>query len=171
MNNKNKSLCIIFLLSIITTTTFVMSQRSESASSNSNAMSNNSSFIHGGGSGKITCADGSHPEANVAFIILSINGVAQGNWTLDDFNERANQGTFFTEGMIYNGSASLSQFSVFGNSDNAEEEIKLCNPHLQTPISITGSCGQNVAITVQLHPNNKTKTVDTFNGDVTCSSQ
>src|SRR6266545_4653146 len=96
---------------------------------------------------------------------VSVNGAPRGNWTLDDFNERAGQGTFFTEGKIYNGSASLSQYSINGNSDNTEEEIKLCNPHLQTPISITGACGQNVAIIVQLHSNNRTKMADTYNGD------
>ncbi len=31
--------------------------------------------------------------------------------------------------------------------------------------------GQNVAIIVQLHSNNRTKMADTYNGDVTCSSQ
>lgn len=174
MDNKNRSLCIIFLFSI-TTTAIAVLQRSEpyyiSAGSNSSTISKNSIIIHGGGSGKITCTDASHPQANVAFVILSVTGVAQGNWTLDNFNELASQGTFFTEGKIYNGNATLTQYSISGNSDNPEEEIKLCNPHLQTPISITGSCGQNVAILVQLHSNNKSKTGDTFNGDVTCSSQ
>jgi hypothetical protein len=144
---------------------FVTSAPNIAAGSNSNLI------IHGGGSGKITCADGSHPQANVAFIIRSVNGSTKGNWTLDDFNEKAEQGTFFTEGKIYNGNASLNQYSVFGNSENTEEEIKLCNPHLQTPISITGSCGQNVAISVQLESNDRPKIADSFNGDVTCDVQ
>ena len=163
--NKNRAFYLFFLLSITSTITFVMSAPNIAADSNSNII------IHGGGSGKITCADGSHPQANVAFIIRSVNGSTKGNWTLDDFNENAEQGTFFTEGKIYNGNASLNQFSIIGNSDNTEEEIKLCNPHLQTPISITGVCGQNVAISVQLESKDRPKIADTFNGDVTCGVQ
>lgn len=128
-------------------------------------------ITHGDASGKITCADGSHPQANIAFIIRSVNGSANGNWTLDDFNENAEQGTFFAEGKIYNGNVSLNHYSVIGNSDNIEEEIKLCSPHLQTPISITGSCGQNAAIVVQLHSNDRTKMGDSLNGDVSCGMQ
>lgn len=129
------------------------------------------SGVNRGASGKITCADGSHPQANVAFIINSVNGSTNGNWTLDDFNENAEQGTFFTEGKIYNGNVSLNHYSVIGNSDNIEEEIKLCSPYLQTPISITGSCGQNAAIVVQLHSNDRTKMGDSLNGDVSCGMQ
>jgi hypothetical protein len=163
--NKNRALCYIIILSIICTITFVMSASKIAEGSNSNLI------IHGGGSGKITCADGSHPQANVAFIIRSVNGSTKGNWTLDDFNESAKQGTFFTEGTIYNGNASLNQYSVIGNSDNINEEIKLCNPQLQTPISITGSCGQNAAISVQLESKDRPKIADNFNGDVTCGVQ
>ena len=118
--NKNRALYLFFLLSITSTITFVMSAPNIAPGSNSNLV------IHGGASGKITCADGSHPQANIAFIIRSVNGSANGNWTLDDFNENAEQGTFFTEGKIYNGNVSLNHYSVIGNSDNIEEEIKLC---------------------------------------------
>ena len=58
--------------------TFVMSASNIVAGSNSNLV------IHGGASGKITCADGSHPQANVAFIINFVNGSAKeiGHWMI-----------------------------------------------------------------------------------------
>lgn len=59
---------------------------------------------------------------------------------------------------------------MIGDTHNIKEEIKLCNPPLFTPISITGVCGQNVVITVQLRSNNPLGIEDTFNGDVICNS-
>src|SRR5574341_1931551 len=136
---------IKIIILLLTITCFTLHLTVES----SNASSNSGNLIRGSGSGKVTCPDGTQNQANVAFIILSVNGTVQGNWTLDDFDEQTNQGTFFTEGKIYDGNVSLNQFRVVGNSDNIEEQIKLCNPHVFTPISMTGVCGQDVAITVQ----------------------
>src|SRR4051812_31298384 len=107
--NKNRALCYIIILAIIGT--FAMSAPIIAAGSNSNIV------IHGGGSGKINCTDGSHPHANVAFIIRSVNGSTKGNWTLDDFNENAQQGTFFTEGKINDGNASSNQYNIIGSPD------------------------------------------------------
>ena len=59
---------------------------------------------------------------------------------------------------------------MIGDTYNIKEEIKLCNPPLFTPISLTGVCGQNVVITVQLRSNNPLGIEDTFNGDVICNS-
>ncbi len=89
---------------------------------------------------------------------------------LDNFNDLANPGAVLSTGTIFSGNASNGQYDVVGETHNIKEAIKLCNPPLFTPISLTGMCGQNVAITVQLQSNNPLDTVDTFNGDVICNS-
>ena len=127
-------------------------------------------IIHGGGSGNIECADGSQAPSDIAFIVIFVNGSALGNWTLDNFNDPVNPGTVLSRGTIYSGNASISQYDVIGDTHNIKEEIKLCNPPLFTPISLTGVCGQNVVITVQLQSNNPLDIKDTFNGDVICNS-
>jgi hypothetical protein len=127
-------------------------------------------IIHGGGSGSIECIDGSQAPSDIAFIVLVVNGSASGNWTLDNFNDPVNPGTVLSKGTIYSGNASISQNDMIGDTHNIKEEIKLCNPPLFTPISLTGVCGQNVVITVQLRSNNPLGIEDTFNGDVICNS-
>lgn len=159
---------IIILLSITCIILLLTVESSMAAPTTDDLVSAKLILVHGDGSGKVTCPDGTQGQANVAFIILSVKGLVQGNWTLDDYDEQTNQGTFFTEGKIYGGNVSLNQFRVIGNSDNVEEQIKLCNPYLFTPISITGICGQDVAITVQLHSIKMLKIADVFKGDVTC---
>lgn len=127
-------------------------------------------IIHGGGSGSIECTDGSQAPSDIAFIVLVVNGSTSGNWTLDNFNNPVNPGTVLSKGTIYSGNASISQYAMIGDTHNIKEEIKLCNPPLFTPISLTGVCGQNVVITVQLRSNNPLGIEDTFNGDVICNS-
>ena len=127
-------------------------------------------IIHGGGSGSIECTDGSQAPSDIAFIVLVVNGLTSGNWTLDNFNDPVNPGTVLSKGTIYSGNASISQYAMIGDTQNIKEEIKLCNPPLFTPISLTGVCGQNVVITVQLRSNNPLGIEDTFNGDVICNS-
>ncbi len=39
-------------------------------------------LIHGGGSGLVTCSDGSTFNTNISFTALSSNGTVGGNWTL-----------------------------------------------------------------------------------------
>ena len=127
-------------------------------------------IIHGGGSGSIGCTDGSQAPSDIAFIVLVVNGSASGNWTLDNFNDPVKPGTVLSNGTIYSGNASNSQYNVIGDTHNIKEEIKLCNPPLFTPISLTGVCGQNVVISVQLQSNSPLDIVNTFNGDVICNS-
>ena len=127
-------------------------------------------IIHGGGSGSIGCTDGSQAPSDIAFIVLVVNGSASGNWTLDNFNDPVKPGTVLSNGTIFSGNASNSQYNVIGDTHNIKEEIKLCNPPLFTPISLTGVCGENVVISVQLQSNSPLDIVNTFNGDVICNS-
>ncbi|HEY7110226.1 MAG TPA: hypothetical protein VH415_12425 [Nitrososphaeraceae archaeon] len=128
----------------------------------------NSYLIHGGGSGSISCSDGSLHMANIAFIILFANGTASGNWTLDNLNDPSNPGTVFSVGEIFDGNASLSQYQVKGETRNIAEVIKLCNPPLFSPLFLTGACGENVQISLQFQSNNPLGIRNNFEGDVIC---
>jgi hypothetical protein len=87
----------------------------------------------------------------------------------DNFNDPVNPGTVLSKVTIYSDNASISQNNMI-DMHNIKEEIKLCNPPLFTPISLTSVCGQNVVITVQLQSNNPLGIEDTFNDDVICNS-
>jgi hypothetical protein len=128
----------------------------------------NSYIIHGGGSGSIGCSDGSVPKANIAFIILSTNGLVSGNWTLDNLNDPTNPGTVFSVGKIFSGNASLSQYEVNGETRNIKEVIRLCNPPLFSPLFLTGVCGENVPMNLQFQSNNPLSIRNNFEGDVIC---
>jgi hypothetical protein len=128
----------------------------------------NSYIIHGGGSGSISCSDGSVPKANIAFIILSANGTVRGNWTLDNLNDPVNPGTVFSVGEIFSGNASLSQYEANGETRNIREVIKLCNPPLFSPLFLIGMCGESVPISLQFQSNNPLNIENNFQGDVIC---
>lgn len=124
--------------------------------------------IHGGATGSVTCGDGSHAKANIAFIILSFNGSLQGNWTLDNLNDLTNHGTVFTAGKIFSGNVSSNQYNVNGETRNFKDAIRLCNPPLFSPISLSGMCGQKVPVNVQFQSNNPLNLGSNFNGIVVC---
>jgi hypothetical protein len=125
-------------------------------------------IIHGGGSGSISCSDGSFPKANIAFIIYSANGTVRGNWTLDNLNDPINPRTVFSVGEIFSGNASLTQYEASGKTRNIQEVIKFCNPPLFSPLFLTGMCGENVPISLQFQSNNPLNIGNNFEGDVIC---
>jgi hypothetical protein len=59
------------------------------------------------------------------------------------------------------------KFEIVGQKIN---EAQFCQPPLSLPVTVSGSCGQNVAISVKFQSNNPVlMTGGTFTGDVTCS--
>ena len=60
-----------------------------------------------------------------------------------------------------------NKYRIIGQKIN---EIDFCQPPISVPITISGSCSQNVAINVQFESNDPIlKTGGSFTGDVTCS--
>ncbi|HKG41197.1 MAG TPA: hypothetical protein VKA98_03595 [Nitrososphaeraceae archaeon] len=60
-----------------------------------------------------------------------------------------------------------NKYRIIGQKIN---EIDFCQPPISVPITISGSCSQNVAINVQFELNDPIlKTGGSFTGDVTCS--
>jgi len=179
MNRKMKSSLGIFKASILSAVViipitsinqyeplFLISNAQEQENSN-----NNSIMIHGGGMGAVVCPDGSSVQTNIAFIAISShkNGKVSGNWTLDDFGDPNLSGTVSTQGSIYTGgSITINNYNLSGETHNPQEKIRLCNPPLFAPISVIGTCGTNVIITVALQSEELFNIVNTFQGDVNC---
>lgn len=134
-----------------------------------NAKENPFILIHGGGTGRLVCPDGSSVQSDVSFVLTAINDTkVSGNWTLNDFADPYLSGSVFVEGQIYNGSASIYHYNVTGETHNIKEKIMLCDPPLFAPISIVGECGNNVYINVALKTDELFDIEDPFYGDVIC---
>ena len=134
--------------------------------------SNGSSLviIHGGGTGFITCPDGSSKQAVISFVASenSTNGkVPTANWNINELPSDLNANPGFVSGSFNSVDLNIDKYKIIGQKIN---EIEFCQPPVSVPITISGSCSQNVAINVQFESNNPIlKTGGTFTGDVTCS--
>jgi hypothetical protein len=134
--------------------------------------SNGSSLviIHGGGTGFITCPDGSSKQAAISFIVSenSTNGkVPTANWNINELPSNLNTNPGFVSGSFNSVDLNTGKYKIIGQKIN---EIEFCQPPVSVPITISGSCSQNVAINVQFESNNPIlKTGGSFTGDVTCS--
>ncbi len=134
--------------------------------------SNGSSLviIHGGGTGFITCPDGSSKQAVISFVVSenSTNGkVPTANWNVNEIPSDLNAIPGFVSGSFNSVDLNIDKYKIIGQKIN---EIEFCQPPVSVPITISGSCSQNVAINVQFESNNPIfKTGGTFTGDVTCS--
>jgi hypothetical protein len=134
--------------------------------------SNGSSLviIHGGGTGFITCPDGSLKQAVISFVVSenSTNGnVPTANWNINELPSGLNANPGFVSGSFSSVDLNIDKYKIIGQKIN---EIEFCQPPVSVPITISGSCSQNVAINVQFESNNPIlKTGGSFKGDVTCS--
>ena len=166
--SKASILSAVVILPIISIVQYGAPFLISNAQENSN---NNSIMIHGGGTGTVICPDGSSVQTNIAFIAVSSdkNGKVSGNWTLDDFGDPNLSGTVSMQGPIYTGKLiTINNYNLSGETHNPQEKIRLCNPPLFAPISLIGTCGKNVIMTVALQSEELFNIVNTFQGDVNC---
>jgi hypothetical protein len=137
------------------------------------AQGNNDSgtiITRGGGPGSITCPDGSSKPAVIAFVVLgnsSSKGGTTTSWNINELPTGQDPMPGFASGSFNSVSVSSGKFEIIGQKIN---EAQFCEPPLSLPVTISGLCGQNVAIKVQFQSNNPILiTGGTFTGDVTCS--
>ena len=136
--------------------------------------SNGSSLviIHGGGTGFITCPDGSSKQAVISFVASenSTNGkIPTANWNINELPSDLNANSGFVSGSFNLVDLNIDKYKIIGQKIN---ERDFCQPPVSVPITISGSCSQNVAINVQFESNNPIlKTGGSFTGDVTCSQK
>jgi hypothetical protein len=127
-------------------------------------------ITRGGGTGSISCPDGSPKQAVIAFVVFgngSNTNITTTNWNINELPSSQNPTPGFASGSFNSVNVSSSKFHIIGQKIN---EVKFCEPPLSLPVIISGSCGQNVAINVQFQSNNPVlMTEGTFRGDVTCS--
>ena len=126
----------------------------------------NAVLVHGGGAGLVTCSDGSTYNTNISFTALSSNSTVAGNWTLYNF-DTGNAG-LVVGGPIYSGSLSESEYQLLGNSSDDGNMIALCSPPFFGPVTISGSCGHEVTITVNFRSNYPLSAEQTFSGSSDC---
>jgi hypothetical protein len=126
-------------------------------------------ITRGGGTGSITCPDGSSKQAVIAFVVFG-NGtnakITTTNWKINELPTDQNPNPGFASGSFNSVNMRSSKFEIVGQKIN---EVHFCEPPLSLPVTVSGSCGQNVAISVQFQSNNPIlMTGGTFTGDVTC---
>ena len=127
-------------------------------------------IMRGGGTGSISCPDGSSKQAVIAFIVFG-NGsnakISTTNWNINELPSGQSPNPGFASGSFNSINVSTGKFQIIGQKIN---EVQFCEPPLSLPLMISGSCGQNVPINVQFQSNNPVLvTGGTFRGDVTCS--
>ena len=129
-------------------------------------------IIHGGGTGSITCTDGSSKQAVISFAVSenSNNGnVTTTNWNINELPSNQNPNPGFVSGSFNSMNLNSGKYKITGQKIS---EIHFCEPPVSAPITISGSCGQNVAINVQFESNNPIlMTGGSFTGGVTCSQK
>jgi hypothetical protein len=127
-------------------------------------------IARGGGTGSISCPDGSSKQATIAFVVFGNDSnakISTTNWNINELPSSQNPNPGFTSGSFNSINVSTSKFQITGQKIN---EVQFCEPPLSLPVMISGSCGQNVPINVQFQSNNPVLvTGGTFRGDVTCS--
>jgi hypothetical protein len=127
-------------------------------------------ITRGGGTGSISCPDGSLKQAVIAFVVFgngSNSNMTTTNWNINELPSSQKLNPGFASGSFNSVDVSSSKFQITGQKIN---EVQFCKPPLSLPVTISGSCGQNVAISVQFQSSNPVlMTGGTFRGDVTCS--
>lgn len=182
-NNSNKfSLVTISVMTVIIICTLILLSSFPSLSYHNittaalaavyGQSSNDSSLavIHGGGTGSVTCADGSSKQAVISFVVSenSTNGKAPtANWNINELSFDQNPTPGFVSGSFNSINLDSSRYKITGQKIT---EIDFCQPPVSVPITISGSCGQNIAINVRFESNNPIlMTGGSFTGDVTCT--
>jgi len=127
-------------------------------------------IARGGGTGFISCPDGSSKQAVIAFVVFG-NGsnakISTTNWNINELPSGKNPNPGFASGSFNSINVNATKFQITGQKIN---EVQFCEPPLSLPVMISGSCGQNVSIKVEFQSNNPVLvTGGVFRGDVTCS--
>jgi hypothetical protein len=136
--------------------------------------SNDSSLviIDGGGTGSVTCADGTSKQAVISFVVSenSSNGkVTTTNWNINELPSDQNPSPGFVSGSFNSVILNSGKYKFTAQKIN---ETDFCQPPVSVPITISGSCSQNVVINVQFESNDPILTTGgSFTGDVTCSQK
>ena len=134
--------------------------------------SNDSSLviIDGGGTGSVTCADGTSKQAVISFVVSenSSNGkITTTNWNINELPSDQDPSPGFVSGSFNSVILNLGKYKFTAQKIN---ETDFCQPPVSVPITISGSCSQNVAINVQFESNDPILTTGgSFTGDVICS--
>jgi hypothetical protein len=138
-------------------------------SNTTNTADDSSEQVHGGGIGYITCPDGSSSQANIAFVVFKINGkISTANWSINELSSVQNPSPGFVSGKFNVVNLSSHEYQISGQKVN---ESQFCEPPVSVPITISGACGQNVAINVEFESNDPIlNTNGQFTGDVLCKS-
>jgi len=127
-------------------------------------------LIRGGGTGSITCPDGSSNKATIAFVVSwnSSNGkIATTNWNINELPSAQSPNTGFVSGAFNSVDLKSGNYKITGQEIN---ETHFCEPPVSVPITISGSCNQSVVINVRFESNDPILTTGgSFNGDVKCS--
>jgi hypothetical protein len=129
-----------------------------------------STIIRGGGIGSITCPDGSSNKAVIAFVV-SGNGssgkISTTNWNINELPSGQNPVPGLVSGGFNSVNLKSGNYKITGQKVN---ETHFCQPPVSVPITISGSCNQNVVINVRFESNDPILTTGgSFTGDVTCS--
>jgi hypothetical protein len=127
-------------------------------------------LIRGGGTGSITCPDGSSNKATIAFVVSwnSSNGkIATTNWNINELPSAQSPNTGFVSGAFNSVDLKSGNYKITGQKIT---ETHFCEPPISVPITISGSCNQSVVINVRFESNDPILTTGgSFNGDVKCS--
>jgi hypothetical protein len=127
-------------------------------------------LIRGGGTGSITCPDGSSNKATIAFVVSwnSSNGkIATTNWNINELPSAQSPNTGSVSGAFSSVDLKSGNYKITGQKIN---ETHFCEPPVSVPITISGSCNQSVVINVRFESNDPILTTGgSFNGDVKCS--
>jgi len=178
-NNKNYifSLLTVFVISQLILLSFpslfndnTTSLLTTAAYGQNNNSDSDSVLIRGGGTGSITCPDGSSNKATIAFVVSwnSSNGkIATTNWNINELPSAQNPNSGFVSGGFNSVDLKSGNYKITGQKIN---ETHFCEPPVSVPITISGSCNQSVVINVRFESNDPILTTGgSFTGDVKCS--
>jgi len=126
-------------------------------------------MIHGGGTGSISCPDGSSKQAVISFVLSknSSNGtVINSNWNINEIPSGQNPNPGFLNGSFNSVNLNSGKYIITGQKMS---EAHFCVPPVSAPITISGPCSQNVPIIVKFQSGNPILTAGgSFKGDVAC---
>ena len=127
-------------------------------------------IVRGGGTGSITCPDGSSNKAVIAFVVSGNSSsakIATTNWNINELPSAQNPNSGFVSGGFNSVDLKSGNYKITGQKIN---ETHFCEPPVSVPITISGSCNQSVVINVRFESNDPIlKTGGSFTGDVKCS--
>jgi hypothetical protein len=93
--------------------------------------------------------------------------VPTANWNINELPSDPNDNPGFVSGSFNSVYLKSGNYKITGQKIN---ETDFCQPPVSVPITISGSCSQNVTINVQFESNDPILSTDgSFTGDVTCS--